>query len=82
MTVYERDAQLLLHDVSVSQQEHAQTYGNLVTKTPLYDFEATHVGAIQTRQQARKTTTIQTTGQWACDHCSRESRIGFYAQHQ
>lgn len=25
MTVYERDAQLLLHDVSVSQQEHART---------------------------------------------------------
>jgi len=45
------------------------------------DFEATHVGAIQTKWQARKTTTVRTTGQWACNRCGRvcQSWIGLYA---
>lgn len=33
------------------------------------DFEATCVGAIQARLQARKTTTIQTITQLTCDRC-------------
>jgi len=43
------------------------------------DFEATRVGAIKTKWEARKTATIR-TGQWTCDRCGRvsESRIGLY----
>ena len=44
------------------------------------DFEATRLDAIEAKRQARKTTTIRTTGQWTCDRCGRgcESRIGLY----
>jgi len=46
------------------------------------DFEAKRVGGIQAKRQARKTTTIWTTGQRACASCvgACESRIGLYAQ--
>jgi len=42
------------------------------------DFEATRVDAIQAKWQARRTTTIRTTGQWTRDRCCRvcESLIG------
>ena len=52
-----------------------------ITVCKQYDFEATHVGAIQAKQQAHKTVTVRSTVQWACDHCDRvwESRIGLYA---